>query len=86
MYKKLTERVTMVQKGNEIHITGEYITLGQLLKFLDLVYTGGEEKLYLSTHEVLFNGEAENRRGKKLRVGDSVTVEGKTYLICMSSD
>ena len=32
----------MVKNGNNIKITGEYITLGQLLKFLDLV--GPEEK------------------------------------------
>ena len=45
----------MVKNGNNIKITGEYITLGQLLKFLDLVSTGGEEKIFLRENEVLFN-------------------------------
>lgn len=72
----------MVKNGNNIKITGEYITLGQLLKFLDLVSTGGEEKIFLRENEVLFNGEKERRRGKKLRDKDQVTILGVTYTIC----
>lgn len=72
----------MVKNGNNIKITGEYITLGQLLKFLDLVSTGGEEKIFLRENEVLFNGEKEQRRGKKLRGKDQVTILGVTYTIC----
>ncbi|MCI6794223.1 MAG: S4 domain-containing protein YaaA [Mollicutes bacterium] len=72
----------MVKNGNNIKITGEYITLGQLLKFLDLVSTGGEEKIFLRENEVLFNGEKEQRRGKKLRDKDQVTILGVTYTIC----
>ena len=72
----------MVKNGNNIKITGEYITLGQLLKFLDLVSTGGEEKIFLRENEVLFNGEKEQRRGKKLRDQDQVTILGVTYTIC----
>lgn len=72
----------MVKNGNNIKITGEYITLGQLLKFLDLVNTGGEEKIFLRENEVLFNGEKEQRRGKKLRDKDQVTILGVTYTIC----
>ena len=72
----------MVKNGNNIKITGEHITLGQLLKFLDLVSTGGEEKIFLRENEVLFNGEKEQRRGKKLRDKDQVTILGVTYTIC----
>ena len=72
----------MVKNGNNIKFTGEYITLGQLLKFLDLVSTGGEEKIFLRENEVLFNGEKEQRRGKKLRDKDQVTILGVTYTIC----
>ncbi len=72
----------MVKNGNNIKITGEYITLGQLLKFLDLVSTGGEEKVFLMENDVLFNGEKEQRRGKKLRDKDQVTILGVTYTIC----
>lgn len=76
----------MTKQGSSIFIKGEFITLGQLLKFLDLVSTGGEEKLFVSTHDITFNGEVENRRGKKLRPGDKVTIDGDAYQICMSEN
>lgn len=76
----------MTRKGSSIFIKGEYITLGQLLKFLDLVQTGGEEKLFVVTHDITFNGEVETRRGKKLRPNDIVTIDGQKYIICMSND
>ena len=76
----------MVKKGTKIYIKGEYITLGQLLKFLDLVQTGGEEKIFVSTHDITFNGEKENRRGKKLRPTDIISLDGTAYEICSSED
>jgi len=75
----------MKKLGNQILIQGEYITLGQLLKFLDLVQTGGEEKAFLVTHEITFNGEKEIRRGKKLWDKDVVSIDGVSYTICTSN-
>lgn len=59
----------------KVAITGEYITLGQFLKFKRIVGQGGEEKFYLQTHKVLVNGESENRRGRKLRPGDRISLD-----------
>ena len=72
----------MDSKGNAILIKGEYITLGQLLKKLDLIQTGGEERAYLARHAILVNGEPEIRRGRKIRPGDKVSVDGSLYEIC----
>ncbi len=58
----------------EIAIVGEYITLGQLLKFARIVEEGGMAKNYLASHDVLVNQEKENRRGRKLRPGDVVSL------------
>lgn len=76
----------MKQKGSQIYIQGEYITLGQLLKFLNLVNTGGEEKVFLAEHDITFNGEPENRRGKKLRPGDKVSIDHKEFTLCSSEN
>lgn len=76
----------MKKSGSSILIQGEYITLGQLLKFLDLVSTGGEEKIFVATHDITFNGEKETRRGKKLRDRDVVSIGGEKYNICTSPD
>jgi ribosome-associated protein len=59
-----------------VTITTETITLGQLLKLIQAVGTGGAVKWFLQTNEVLVNGERENRRGRKLKDGDIVEIEG----------
>ena len=61
---------------NELKIGREYITLGQALKMTDTISSGGMAKWFLSEHEVFVNGEAENRRGKKLRHDDVINIPG----------
>lgn len=48
-----------------------YITLQQLLKACNIIESGGQVKAWLAENSVLVNGEPENRRGKKLRPGDT---------------
>ena len=71
----------MKQKRVPISINTEYITLGQFLKFADVVSSGSDAKFYLSTHEVLVNKEPDNRRGRKLRPGDELEIENVVYEI-----
>ena len=52
----------------------DYITLQALLKETGIIQSGGAIKTFLSEYPVLFNGEPENRRGKKLRVNDIVSL------------
>lgn len=59
-----------------IGIATEYITLGQFLKLAECIGTGGEVKHFLQENSVLVNEEPDNRRGRKLRVGDKIEVEG----------
>ena len=44
----------------------EFITLGQFLKEVDEISSGGMAKWYLQEHDVYVDGELENRRGRKL--------------------
>ncbi|RDU37247.1 S4 domain-containing protein YaaA [Neobacillus piezotolerans] len=60
----------------EIKIDTEYITLGQFLKLADIIQTGGMAKWFLGEHEVFINGEQDQRRGRKLRAGDRVSIPG----------
>lgn len=55
---------------------GDYITLQDILKFENLVYSGGEAKSVILDGMVKVNGEIETRRGKKLRSGDVVEFDG----------
>jgi ribosome-associated protein len=59
-----------------IEIKTEYIALGQFLKLADCISTGGQAKSFLEETEIKVNGEAENRRGKKLYHDYIVDVEG----------
>ncbi len=52
------------------------IRLGQLLKLVDAVPTGAQVKDVLLSGVVRVNGEPEERRGRQLRSGDVVSVEG----------
>ncbi|HEY4538198.1 MAG TPA: RNA-binding S4 domain-containing protein [Erysipelothrix sp.] len=59
----------------------DYITLGQFLKLQDYVQSGGEAKHRINEFEIFVNGETDNRRGRKLYVGDEVQINGDHYII-----
>ncbi len=65
----------------KIKIESEFITLGQLLKILDYVSSGGEAKYVIQTLHIIVNDQLENRRGRKLYIGDKITIENKKYEI-----
>ncbi|MFD0826770.1 S4 domain-containing protein YaaA [Neobacillus sp. M.A.Huq-85] len=60
----------------KIEIDTEFITLGQFLKLADVIQTGGMAKWFLSEHQIIINGEQDQRRGRKLRRGDKVKIPG----------
>ncbi|MEQ9411919.1 MAG: RNA-binding S4 domain-containing protein [Fuerstiella sp.] len=59
----------------------ETINLDQFLKLADLVGSGGEAKHLIRSGAVSVNGQEETRRGRKLKQGDVVTVNGEQYVI-----
>ena len=66
---------------NTLKIKGEYITLDKMLKFAGVAQTGGHAKILIQSGEVIVNGEVEERRGKKLRVGDIIEIEEEKFII-----
>ena len=68
-----------------ITITTEYIKLQDLLKFANLVATGGEAKELIQGGEVLLNGVPCTMRGKKCVPGDVVELEGRKVRIAEGS-
>ena len=62
-----------------ITITTEFIKLQDMMKFANLVATGGEAKNLILDGFILVNGEACTQRGKKLRPGDVISFNGKEY-------
>ena len=58
----------------EYKLSEEFITLQALLKELGIIHSGGAIKSFLMEHQVYFNGELESRRGKKIRIGDTIDI------------
>lgn len=61
----------------KVIITTEFIKLQDLLKFANLVESGGEAKERIQGGEVKVNGEVCTMRGKKIRPGDVVWFNGQ---------
>lgn len=62
----------------KINIKDEFIKLDQLLKFASIAGTGGESKFLIKSEMVKVNGEVVTERGRKIRKGDIVEVEGES--------
>lgn len=64
-------------KTETVAIRTEYIKLDQLLKFAGAAQTGGHAKELVADGIVTVNGETCLMRGKKIRPGDVVSVDGQ---------
>ena len=63
----------------QITITTEFIKLDAFLKFANAVSSGGEAKVLIADGLVSVNGEVCTMRGKKLRPGDRVSLDGQDF-------
>ena len=59
-----------------IKIDTDWIKLDQVLKLADVAQSGGHAKLLIKDGLVKVNGIIESQRGKKIKNGDIVEVEG----------
>ena len=63
----------------EVTIRTETIRLSQFLKLANIAQDGVEAKFLILDGAVKVNGELETRRGRKLRIGDRVEIQGETF-------
>ncbi|MCV7219743.1 RNA-binding S4 domain-containing protein [Mycolicibacterium elephantis] len=66
---------------DEVAITDGTIRLGQFLKLAGLIESGADAKGVVANGLVTVNGEVERRRGRKLQVGDEVSIAGRTAVV-----
>ena len=59
-----------------IKLSSEFIKLDGLLKTAQVVDSGGEAKQLIQANQVRVNGEPVTQRGRKIRPGDVVEVDG----------
>lgn len=65
----------------KISINTEFIKLDQLLKFANVVESGGVAKVVILEGLVRVNGEVCTQRGKKIRVNDIIEFEGSKFIV-----
>lgn len=70
-----------VNEPDDIGISDEMIRLGQLLKLASLVEVGSDARVVLDEERVTVNGEIETRRGRQIRLGDVVTLDGQAVRV-----
>ena len=64
-----------------VTITTEFIKLQDMMKFANLVSSGGEAKILIQAGEVSVNGAVCLQRGRKLRPGDRAVIDDETELV-----
>lgn len=69
------------EKNKKVKITSEFITLGQFLKFENIIDSGAFAKEFIMTHKCIVNDEITTQRGKKLRPGDKVIINDLLFEI-----
>jgi len=68
-----------------VQISTPFIKLDALLKFADVVSSGGEAKILIQDEQILVNGEICTMRGKKCVSGDRVEVVGHVTILLEGS-
>lgn len=71
----------MQEKQHDEAATEETIKLDQFLKLAQVVESGGQAKQLIQAGLVFVNGAIEMRRGRKLRAGDVVVVDGEELVV-----
>lgn len=70
----------------EVEISAEPIELYKILKFENMVVSGGEAKQVISAGHVMLNGQVETRKRKKIFAGDIVELgDEKIQIVVQSS-
>jgi ribosome-associated protein len=67
-------------------VNDEYIKLDQFLKLAQIAMTGGQAKAMILEGLVKVNGEVELRRGRKLRDGDRVELDGEELVVRVETE
>ncbi len=65
----------------KVEIIGEFIKLGQLIKKLNLIDTGGQIKDFILNNEIKVNKDKPKGRSTKVFVGSTVWIDEEVYMI-----
>lgn len=72
---------TKSHTSHTVRIRGNEIRLDQFLKWAGIVSTGGQAKELIQSGCIFVNGVVETHRGRKLNIGDKVSVKSMRRLL-----
>ncbi|MGL4252104.1 MAG: RNA-binding S4 domain-containing protein [Metamycoplasmataceae bacterium] len=70
----------------KVEIKGKYIKLGQLIKKLNLIDTGGQAKDFIENSNIKIDNEKPKGRSTKVFVGSTVWIDDEVYMIINSTE
>lgn len=65
----------------KIQIKGDFIKLGQLIKKLNIIDTGGQSKYFIETHSIKIEGRENLRRNSKIFAGTTIWIDDNVFYI-----
>ena len=65
----------------EVTIIKEPVELCKILKFENLVESGGQAKFVINEGQVKVNGSVETRKRKKMVAGDTIEFQNETFIV-----
>ena len=65
----------------KVKIKGKFIKLGQLIKKLNIIDTGGQAKYFVKSHEIRINNEEDVKRNTKVWLNSTVWIDDQVFYI-----
>lgn len=65
----------------KVKIKGKFIKLGQLIKKLNIVDTGGQVKYFIKSHEIRIDNEVGFKRSSKVWANSTVWIDDQVFYI-----
>ncbi len=65
----------------KVKIKGKNIKLGQLLKKLNIIDTGGQAKYFIKSHKITVDNEEGLKRGSKVWANSTVWIDDQVFYI-----
>ena len=65
----------------KVKIRGKFIKLGQLIKKLNIIDTGGQAQYFIKSHEIRINNEEDVKRNTKVWLNSTVWIDDQVFYI-----
>ncbi len=65
----------------KVKIKGKFIKLGQLIKKLNIIDTGGQAKYFVKSHEIRINNDENVKRNTKVWLNSTVWIDDQVFYI-----